>query len=146
MENIKGWGQILFGVIIMAGGLMIVVGSYGLVPIDKDVFLAPPVVTAAAGMCFTLGGLALVVPEGELPWLRSLLNLLIVSMIAVVAHWAGFGSGAGSEGATSISVGPVGFSGEGGITGRICFGLSALILDGVLVYMIYARVRDRLSS
>jgi len=90
-----------------------------------------------------IGGLLAALPGEGMSFPRSLLVMAMVAAIAVTVHWAAFSPPAGENASTSISLGPVGFSDGGAIGQRICFGLVALILDGVILYAIVSWFRKR---
>jgi len=131
---------IVIGAIAAAFGLFFVLVSLGIVPLQGKA-KAPMWVVALAGLCFLLGGLAVLVPaavtgvvraDGELPegspqWLRLvqyLFGLAIFASFAAIGSWVAFGPGVRSFGSNLPLLSS---SGANEMIGRIAFGIGAVI-------------------
>ena len=131
---------IVMGTIGAAVGLYFVLVSVGVAP-SPGRANAPMGVVLLAGLCFLLGGLAVVIPaavtgqvraDGELPadaphWLRLLqylLGMIILASLAMVGTWVAFGAG---ERSFSISAPFVTSSGGSEMLGRTAFGIGAAV-------------------
>ncbi len=131
----------VIGAICAAIGLYFVLVSLGALPLPSKAYAQMWVVTLV-GLCFLLGGLAILIPaavtgevrsDGELPagaphWLRVLqylFGLMIFACFAMIGSFIAFGPGVRSFG---ISL-PL-FSSSGGreMIGRIAFGIGAGIV------------------
>jgi hypothetical protein len=129
------------GAVVAAIGLYFVLVSLGLVPPPGKAH-APMWVVTLCGLCFLLGGLALLLPaavtgemrsDGELPagaphWLRVLqyvLGMTIFACFALIGSWIAFGPGV-----RSFSVSAPFFSTNDGseMLGRTVFGIGAIII------------------
>jgi len=131
---------IVMGTIGAAVGLYFVLVSVGVAPSPGHAN-APMWIVFLAGLCFLLGGLAVVIPaavtgqvgaDGELPanaphWLRVLqylLGMTILASLAMTGTWVAFGAG---ERAFSISGSFVAGSGISEMHGRAAFGIGAAV-------------------
>lgn len=123
-------GRLAVGLALCAAGIGF--AAYGLLdpaaPIQPDRFIALPV-----GIVFASAGVLLAFPGASLKW-RSVCGTLLIAGFAVISNWIAFGPGerhfSGSVGGAGIAVsGPV-----GELTGRIAFGIGAVLLDAVLIF------------
>jgi hypothetical protein len=133
------WQTMSIGALTAAMGLGIVLISLEVIPAGKA--NAPMWVVTLAGLCFLLGGLAILIPaavtgearrDGEIPvgapqWLRVLqylFGLALFACFASIGSWIAFGPGARSFGINLPFLSTV----EGSdMLGRIAFGIGALI-------------------
>jgi cytochrome c oxidase assembly factor CtaG len=74
------------------------------------------------------------------PILRSLLFFVALALVTVVCNWTAFAPNVVYYSSTSI--GPVEFSGEAEIGGRIVFGVAALIVNFVFLSTVVAWMRS----
>src|SRR5258706_3814583 len=130
-------GRLAVGLALCAAGLGF--AAYGLLdpaaPIQPDRFIALPI-----GIVFASAGVLLAFPRASLKP-RSVWGTLVIAGFAVISNWIAFGPGerhfSGSVGGAGIAVsGPV-----GDLTGRIAFGIGAVLLDAVLIFSLVKLVR-----
>jgi hypothetical protein len=141
MENTPKWIPILFGGVMLLMGALILGALFGIVPTDDGgQFLAPPAIIVSLGFGLMLGGFLLWMPYRTPPILRSLLFFVALALVTVVCNWTAFAPNVVYYSSTSI--GPVEFSGEAGIGGRIVFGIAALIVDFVFLSTVFAWMRS----
>ena len=134
------WEAIAVGTICAASGAYFVLASLGFVPLSGKVY-APMWVLLLAGLCFLLGGLAVLIPaavtgevrpDGELPagapaWLRLLqylLGLMILGSLASIGTWIAVGPGDRSFSSTISSITT---SSGSEMPGRVVFGFGAIM-------------------
>ncbi|WKZ35250.1 MAG: hypothetical protein QY332_16680 [Anaerolineales bacterium] len=141
MDDTPKWIPVLFGSVMLLMGALILGALFGIVPTDEDgAFLAPPMIIAALGLGFILGAFLLWIPDWTPPLLRTFLFLVTLALVAVVCNWTAFAPQVVYYSSTSI--GPVQFSGESKIGGRIVFGIAALIVDSIFISTLIAWVRS----
>ena len=138
------------GMIGAALGAFIIVMS-GLDP-DDSRFHAPRWVVAAAGACFVLASVAVIMTRGNeaSPVQHSLrygfILALLLTCFGAVASWVAFGPGERSfEGGFSIGGGVLPFN-VGEMLGRILFSPGALLLDIMALaawFFVFRRLRRR---
>jgi len=138
------------GAICVGLGLLIVLLAAGVIPSDESRFHAPRWVVSAAGLVFVLAGVAFATasapgaPEaaGRTTWRSFLLGGAIVGLMAVILNWIAFGPGQrGFSGGLALPFGSV--SGPASEwTGRVAFGIGAVLVDVVLVWMTARGLRD----
>src|SRR5262245_6353960 len=122
------------------GAAMLALGI-GVVAIGAQTLLADPkglssegLVGIPIGMVFAFGGLLLAVPP-EYAKLRAVAAAILVTAFALTADWVAFGPGERRFGGT-VAVGVVGVHGSPGETfGRTVFGVGAVILDCLAVWI-----------
>lgn len=122
------------------------------IPAEEKSFRAPRWVVGAAGLAFLLTGVALATapapgtPEGtgQTRWRSFVLGGAIVGLMAAIVNWIAFGPGERHFGGT-IALPFVAVSGQQSEwTGRIAFGIAAVILDIFFVWMAARELRDLL--
>ncbi len=141
------------GAICIGLGLLIVLLAADVIPSDEKRFHAPRWVVSAAGLVFVLAGVALATasapgaPEatGRTTWRSFLLGGAIVGLMAAVFNWIAFGPGerrfSGGLALPFVSVsGPA-----SEWTGRVAFGIGAVLVDVFLVCMTARGLRDLLG-
>ncbi len=131
---------IVVGAIAALLGLYLVLVALSLLP-PPGRPNGPMWVVLLAGLCFLLGGLAVLIPvvvtgevrsDGELPasappWLRVsqyVFGLALFTCFAMIGTWVAFGPGTRSF---SVSLPFLSFRGGGEMIGRAAFGFGALI-------------------
>jgi hypothetical protein len=139
------------GVLAVAAGTAVVLVGIGVIPTEETSRHAPPWVIVAAGAVFLTAGVY-VVAVGSIDLRKPgyiarisrggrfnpagwLVGAFIVSTLFAIATWVAFGPGerafSGDVGGGGVGVGgPVGER-----TGRIVFGISAVVLGAVSVWI-----------
>jgi hypothetical protein len=140
------WIPVLFGSVMLLMGLLILGALFGIIPTEEGgQFLAPPLVIASLGLGLVLGGILIWVPYRTPPMVRSILFLVALALVAVVCNWTAFAPNVAYYSSTSI--GPVSITEEGGIGGRIAFGIAALVVDIVFISVLVSVLRpSKLAS
>ena len=145
-------GAIAIGSIVAAAGAAIVtVSIFG----NGEGFHAPRWVVGACGGAFLVfGGWVAAVyalgydparPEETLPSPVVQLAVLVpgILLFAVPFHWVAFGRGP-REFSTTVSIPLLSTTGRAsGLSGRIAFGLGALLIDALLLFTAVRLVRSR---
>jgi hypothetical protein len=128
--------RIAIGLLCIAGGLMPVLASFDLGPLDRSAINGPPWLGFLAGAVFIAGGLGMMMGERlrRGPLSHGLFTLVLGSF-AAIASWIAFGPG---PRACAIAI--AGFLFSSGwaneVACRAGFGIGALLLDGFLLMMI----------
>jgi hypothetical protein len=144
---------IALGAACVGLGSLIVLLAAGVIPSEEKSFRAPHWVVGVAGLAFVLMGVALATapapgtPEGagRTTWRSFVLGGAIVGLMAAILNWIAFGPGPRRFGGT-IALPFIAVSGpESEWTGRIAFGIAAVILDVFLVWMAARGLRDLLG-
>ena len=142
MNSTSRWIPLLFGSVMLLMAALILGALCGIVPTDGGRFLAPPLIIAAIGVCLLCGGLALWIPAKTPAIVRSGLFLVALASMATACNWTAFAPDVLYYSSTSI--GPLQFTGEDQVGGRIVFGLAAVAVDGLILYLIIAWARSSL--
>lgn len=134
-------------------GLGIVLLAVGVIGSNQRLE-APRWVVAAAGLAFVLLGAALATgptpgtPEAasaQTTWRTFLFGGAIVGLMAAIFDWIAFGPGERRFGGT-LAVPFVAISGRGSeLTGRILFGIGAVLLDGAFLWITIRGLRTLLG-
>jgi len=138
--------------LLIAAGLAFVLVAIDVIPVDPRNLHGPRWVGVAAGLAFILFGLAMVAmpatsPEaqGQVTWRGFILVFGILGSMAAMANWIAFGPGERHfSGTISFPFFAIS-SGSSEWTGRIAFGVGALILDVMLVVLTYGSLRALLG-
>ncbi|HEV3349329.1 MAG TPA: hypothetical protein VHC93_19715 [Methylomirabilota bacterium] len=133
-------------------GLVILFVALGIIPTDESKLHAPHWVVGAAGLMFFLAGIAILTgPPPDTPeasrttWRIFLMGLGIVGALAAVFNWVAFGPGPRAFGG-SVSIPFVSVSGASSErSGRIAFGIAAVVIDAFAVWVIVRGLRDLLG-
>lgn len=142
MEDTPVWIPLMFGGVMVLMGLTILGALLGFVPTGEGQFLAPPLVILALGGGLIVGGMILLMAAVDSPgWVRSSLFLAVLGMAAVVCNWSAFAPDVVYGTSSSISLGPITYSSEGGGGSRFVFGAVAVLVDVFILYMILDWVR-----
>jgi multisubunit Na+/H+ antiporter MnhB subunit len=143
------WLGALFGVV----GLVILLLALRIIPAPESKFQAPHWVVGAAGLAFFLVGiLLLTTPPAQTPeeaarttWRTFLLGGGMVGSMATIFNWVAFGPGPRHFGGR-ISIPFVSISGpQSEWSGRVAFGLAAVMMDLFLGWVIVRGLRDLLG-
>ena len=141
------------GTACVLGGILILLLAAGVIGDARDIH-APRWVVGAAGLAFVLAGIAVAAgPADGRPttasapgtWRSSLLGGAIVGLMAVAPNWIAFGPGerrfGGMLGLPFLAVS----SAVSETTGRVAFGIGAVLLDVVFVWIVARGFRAALA-
>ena len=140
----------VIGAMFVGVGLLVVLVAADIIPADDKSFHAPRWVVSACGLFFMLAGVALAItsapgaPEGagHTTWRSLLLGGTIVGLLAAVFNWIAFGPGERRFGG-GIALPFVSVSGPSSEwTGRVAFGIGAVLVDLFLVWILARGLRD----
>lgn len=143
MDDTPRWIPVFFGGAMFLMGALILGAMFGLVPTGDGQFLAPDLVIAALGLSLTFGGFLLWIPHRWPPLIRTALFLVALACLATVCNWTAFAPNVVYD--TSTSIGPVTFSGDGNVGGRIVFGLAAIVVDVIILSALVGWIRAKLK-
>lgn len=137
--------RLTLGLISLAVGLFPMLAAFDIGPLHREDISGPPWLGFVAGGLFFLAGVSILI--GRVASLASsALTVLMLAGFAAIGNWIAFGAGERHcSGGLSLGV----FWGEGDLPGlgcRIPFGLGALVLDGMLVYVAVASVQKALGG
>jgi hypothetical protein len=144
MTPVPRWITLLIGSVMMLMAALILGAVFGLVPTGTGQFLAPPVIIVSLGLCFVSGGLLLWLPHQAPVFLRGGLFTLGLLFLAITCNWTAFAPGVAYY--SSSSVGPLEFSGEDQVGGRIVFGLTAIAVNLLILDVVVGWARGRLRK
>ena len=138
--------MLIFGSIFIIAGAVIFLMSIDIFHVPDENFNVPRWVVAIVGMVFSLAGALAILNGlksgfGYLPlykWVYNGLLLVFMVLFAIPAHWVAFGSGERSFESTK-SFGAVSASQGGGgeSSGRLVFGIGAILMDVIILYILY---------
>ncbi len=145
-------GTAWVGTLFALMGLVILFVALGIIPTDESKLHAPHWVVGAAGLMFFLAGIAILTgPPPDTPeasrttWRTFLLGLGIVGALAAIFNWVAFGPGPRAFGG-GISIPFVSVSGpQSEWSGRVAFGVAAVVIDAFAVWVILRGLRDLLG-
>ena len=140
------------GALFSLMGLAILLVALRIIPTDEAKLHAPHWVVGAAGLMFFLAGIAILTgPPPDTPeasrttWRTFLLGLGIVGALAAIFNWVAFGPGPRSF-SGGISIPFVSVSGpQSEWSGRVAFGVAAVVIDAFAVWVILRGLRDLLG-
>lgn len=136
--------MVLFGGIFMLAGAFIVMISLDVIEVSDENFNAPRWVVAFAGGFFIIAGMLPMLQGlkelsgGEPPWLRfanQLVTFIFLLLLAIPFNWVAFGSGE-REFSSEGSIGPISIIAQGVSGGRCVFGIAAMLLNILLIYIL----------
>jgi hypothetical protein len=137
-------GAWLFALVFWVAGGCIVALAMDWIHAPPENFHAPRWVVGTAGLMFVAGGFApLIANGGQDTFASRALALIVLGGFASISNWIAFGSGPRHfSGGTSVaglsSSAPV-----SEISGRIAFGVGAVILDAMLVWILVKSARPK---
>jgi hypothetical protein len=137
--------RVLLGLACIASGLMPVLASFDIGPLDRGAINGPPWLGFLAGGVFIAGGIALILGER---WRNSALSYalfaLVIGAFAAIANWVAFGPGP-----RACAIAFAGLLIESGpaneMACRAGFGIGAVLLDGFVLWMIARAMRNILG-
>jgi len=116
-----------FGALFVGAGLAIVGVAIDWVPSDPDSFQAPRWIVALAGLVCLLAG-SMVWANLYCPgWVNEALAVVLIATMGTMAAWVALGPGP-REFATSLGLGGASVAGASDTSGRVAFGVAALVL------------------
>lgn len=141
MPQLKGTRKLSpVGAVVMASvfalaGIAILALALGWIPIDPARLAAPRWVIASAGVMFIAGGVTPLGQAFSLPaWLGPLAGLIAAAALAAVFNWIAFFPGERHfSGSSSLLGFQMGRSAAGELTGRIVFGVCAVLVDAIVL-------------
>ena len=125
---------VMASVFALAGGTILAL-ALGWIPIDPAKLEAPRWVIACAGVMFMAGGYAPLGQAFNLPsWVPPLAGLIAAAALASVFNWIAFFPGERHfSGSSSLLGFQLGSGAAGELTGRIVFGLGAVLIDAIVL-------------
>ncbi len=132
---------VLMGLASIAAGLYPLAIGLGFASPQSGSVLAPLWVVAVAGACFVFIGTALAVPQDDVR-LRGLLLGLMVTALAIVFDWVAFGPGERQFSGGIAFAGSSMHAPSSEMSGRVAFGIAAVLLDAFAVFGWYRWLRD----
>lgn len=137
--------RLVFGALLLGIGSIPILGYFDIGLVGRDDINGPPWMAFAAGGVFVAAALA-VMTGGRMPWLAEFMALAILVGFAAIGNWIAFGPGV-RVCSGGMSVG--GLGGEGGMSGlscRIPFGLGAVIVNGLMVWVAVSMLQKALGG
>ena len=134
--------RLVLGLMFAAAGVLPMLAAFDIGPLQQKDINGPPWLAVVAGGIFVLGGISLLAGEKARHHpLSYVLVFAILAGLAAIGNWIAFGPGPRACGA-ALSTGFFTSSRAGGeLECRIAFGVGALIMNGLLVWMLAAGLR-----
>ena len=134
---------IFMGALTFLCGAAVLAAATGVLPTHPGSFEAPRWVVGCAGVIFMAGAFVPVNAAFGLPnWANQLVGLTVALGFATVFNWIAFFPGERHFSGTTFSVPGLQISGgTSQITGRIMFGLGALLCDAILLHGLWRQLR-----
>jgi hypothetical protein len=123
------------GSICFLMGIILLGALTGIIPAEEASFLAPPAIILAIGLGLVVLGFLIWIPKRAPSWIRGLLGMVLLGMLAVICNWSAFAPGV--QYSTNLEIGSFSSGSEDPIGGRIVFGLAALALDLFLLGSVF---------
>jgi len=129
--------RLVVALVLVAAGVLPLLAAFDVGPLRRADINGPPWLAAVAGGVFIIAGAAIVADRaGREHPLAGLLFASIVAGFAAIANWIAFGAGP-RECTRTITTFFGGGSGPAGdVECRIAFGVGALMLNGMLVFLL----------
>lgn len=138
--------SLIIALLTIALGVVIVLASVGIFPVEEEGFSAPRWIVGLAGAAFLIAGVLLLLtlqkraesgltsaePRAKI-FMRGSFTVLLLAIFAVLSHWVAFGSGGEVFEAENRMPLLAFSSGANGVFGRLGFMAGALLIDGLLV-------------
>ena len=136
-DQLSPAGRAAVAAICLATGAGIVALAAGIIPVDEAMFHAPHWVVGACSFVFMLAALMIMV-QARMPRLQNFLGAALLSVFAAVPGWIAFGPGPRVFGGSVSFGGVMDATHPGATTGRIVFGVAAILVG---LFAAYAWVR-----
>ena len=143
---------LLLGSLFVAIGALIFLMAVDVIHVPDEDIYAPRWVLAAVGVAFALAGVMVTLNGlksgfGDHPvfkWAYNALLVLFMIIFVIPFHWVAFGPGDRSfNSSTSVGAVSVSQGGGGELGGRLAFGLGAILVDLLILYMIYRVIQGK---
>jgi hypothetical protein len=132
---------VLFGSVFVAVGCLVVAVALGLIPARMT---APPWVVVAAGSVFiAAGGLVIFEAFPVSSAFRKALHIAFIAALALPFNWTAFGPGERAFTRTTSVGGTTRSAPASEASGRLAFGIGAVMLDLIVLAYLLALVRGR---
>jgi hypothetical protein len=141
-------GAWLFASAFFSAGLAILAVACNWIPVDPATIHAPRWVVAVGGVAFLAGGFVPMTTRlGPNAWQSQLVGAVVVMALAAVFNWIAFGPGE-RQFTSTVSIGGslVRQHGANETSGRIVFGIAAVLIDLFLVFVAVRWARGRRRS
>lgn len=147
-QQIRPLGAVLMAMAFIGAGGTIVALSLNYIPLNPAKLHAPRWILTLFGLMFIAGGcVPLSTAFNFRPWVNQLIGLMAASGLTVIINWVAFFPGErhfiGSTNVLGVHLGAV-QSGE--MSGRILFGIFALLLDWMLFVWLRQLIRTLRKS
>ena len=129
--------RFVLGLLFFAGGIVLTLATFDVGPLHASDINGPPWLGAATGSIFIFGGAFLWAGDAAArhPWFANALAALMLAGFAAIGNWIAFGAGPREcSGGFSGFLFTSHFAAE--IECRAAFGIGALMLDGLLLWML----------
>ena len=142
-QQLSGRAAIFTGLLSFLCGAAVLAAATGLLPTHQGSLEAPRWVVGCAGIIFMAGALVPLNAAFGLPdWVNRLVGLTVALGLAIVFNWIAFFPGERHFSGTTFSVPGLQISGgTSQLTGRIMFGLGALLADAILLHGLWRQLR-----
>jgi len=143
---------LFFGSLFIVIGALIFLMAVDVFPIPDEDINAPRWVLATVGVSFALAGVMVALnglksrfsDHPIYKWAYNILLLMFMVIFVAPFHWVAFGPGMRTFN-SSTSVGSISISqgGSGDISGRLAFGLGAILVDILILYIIFRIIQGK---
>ena len=142
-RNLSTVGAVLMAMAFLATGAAILALAFGAIAVDPARLSAPRWVIASAGAMFVAGGFVpLSLSCGFSAWVNHLVGLIAAASLGAVLNWiAFFPDERHFTGITTLFDLHLPVNSGGEMTGRVLFGLFALLLDAIVVTGLWRLLR-----
>jgi len=130
--------RVVLGLLFAAMGLFPILAAFDVAPMHARDIHGPPWLGLVAGGIFVLGGIFLVIYDATIryPWLGSLFALALVGGLGAIGNWIAFGAGTRVCSGDTLVGWLVDSRSAREIECRAAFGIGALMIDGMLVWVL----------
>ena len=142
-QSISPLGAVMMALAFIGAGSAIIALSLNYIPIDPAKLHAPRWLLTIFGLMFIAGGcVPLATAFNFRAWVSQLIGLVAASGLTIVFNWIAFFPGERHfTGSTSVLGVRLGAASSGDMTGHILFGISALLLDWMLLVWLFQFIR-----
>lgn len=140
-------GRMILGFFSLVMGLVVMAVAADILPADESSIHAPRWVLSAAGLIFVLCGVLVFLSMGtqerghtaggkSLEIVQTLIGNGVITLFALILSWIAFGPGERQFSSTiSLPFISISSADANELSGRICFGTFAVLLDGLTVWV-----------
>jgi hypothetical protein len=134
--------RLVLGLLFAAAGVLPILAAFDVGPLQQKDINGPPWLGVVAGSLFVLGGIFLMAGEKARDHpLAGVLVFAVIAGLAAIGNWIAFGPGPRACGAAFFTGIFTSSRAGGDLECRIAFGIGALIMNGILVWMLAAGLR-----